>query len=768
MKKVLQLQGLDCAGCAAELEEEISRLDGVSSASVSFVNQKLTVECNDEEALARVIDHANRFEEVKVVEATPTADRKTVLHIENLDCPVCAEALQGELQKIKGVRFVVVDYVAQTITLEADDEAIARVIKKANAFEEVRVLDGDRYETKKDPHLKEWLMIAISAVFFAGGLLLENLGTGTVALVFQYILYAVAYLAVGYPVLIATAKNVVKGRVFDENFLMTVASIGAIVIGETSESVLVMLLYQIGELLQSIAVGSSRRSVTELMELKSEAATLLVDGEQKTVKPEELKPGDVLLIKAGEKIPVDGVLLSETAALDTKSLTGEAEPRTYQKGDELLSGCINVGGVYEMKVSRPYEDSAVGKILDMVENASAGKAAPEKFITKFARVYTPVVCCLALALAIFAPLLGGLITDNRFYFKDIERWVQSALTFLVISCPCALIISVPLSYFSGVGACAKNGILVKGATYLDEIAKVKTVAFDKTGTLTEGNFAVCAVHTANGTGENELLSLIASVERGSAHPIAKAFEEYEIIHRAERVTEEAGCGLIAEMKGEKLLVGNEKLLIKNGVTFERLESPYTVVYAAKDGAYLGAVEVGDRIRKEAKTAVEQLKKTGVSRLVMLTGDGEGRARKIANEVGVYEVNADLLPGDKLEKAERLKADGSLLYIGDGINDAPVMAAADCAASMGKLGSAAAVEASDMVLIADDLTALPKAVKIARKTRSIVMQNILFSIVMKAAFMVLGAIGVLPLWLAVFADVGVMLLAVLNSCRVRLK
>ena len=422
---------------------------------------------------------------------------KKVLHIENLDCPVCAEALQSDLQKIKGVQSALVDYVSQTITVETEDEAtIARVIKKANAFEEVRVLDGGMYEMKADKHAKEWCMIAISTVLLIIGVLLEHFASGTLALVFRYAVYALAYLAVGYPVLISTIKNIAKGRIFDENFLMAIASLGAVAIGETSESVMVMLLYQLGELLQSIAVGSSRRSVTELMSLKSETATLLIDGQQKTVAPESLQIGDVLLIKAGERVPVDGIVLTEKAVLDTKSLTGEAELRAYEKGEEVLSGCINAGSMFEMKVLRAYEDSAVGRILDMVENASAGKAAPEKFITKFAKIYTPIVCILALLIAVFAPLFDGFAASGAFYFKDTARWVRSALTFLVISCPCALIISVPLSYFSGIGVCAKNGILVKGATYLDILAKTKIFAFDKTGTLTEGDFSIVKAQPA--------------------------------------------------------------------------------------------------------------------------------------------------------------------------------------------------------------------------------------------------------------------------------
>lgn len=692
---------------------------------------------------------------------------KTTLHIENLDCPVCAEALQSDLQKIKGVQTVAVDYITQTITLEAEDEeVISRVIKKTEKFEQVRVLDGGRYEVKAPKKRKEWLFIALSALFLIGGILLEHFTKGTFALIARYALYALAYLAVGYPVLCSTVKNLAKGRVFDENFLMTVASIGAIVIGETSEGVLVMLLYQLGELLQSIAVGSSRQSVARLMDLKSERATLLVNGEQKTVSPEELKAGDILLVKAGEKTPVDGVLLSESAVLDTKSLTGEAELRTVNKGEELLSGCINAGGVYEMKVLRPYEDSAVGRILDLVENASAGKAKPEKFISKFARVYTPIVCCLAVAMAVLMPLASNLLAGEGWGFLGLERWVQSALTFLVISCPCALVISVPLTYFSGIGVCAKAGILVKGATYLDVLAKADIVAFDKTGTLTEGNFTVCNITPMDGVEEEELLSIAAAVERSSSHPIAKAFADYDTEYTAEEVVERAGSGLIGKIMGRTVLIGTEKLLRENRVQVNAVKSAYTVLYAAVDGRFLGSIEVGDKLRTETKTALKDLNKQGISRLVMLTGDGAQRAWKIANEAGIYEVNAQLLPDQKLVCAEELKTQGTLVYVGDGVNDAPVMAAADCSVSMGKLGSAAAVEASDLVLIADDLRALPKTIKIAKKTRAIVMQNIVFSLVMKVGFMALGALGVLPLWLAVFADVGVMLLAVFNSFRVR--
>lgn len=769
MKKSIQLDGLDCAVCAAELEEKINKISGVQEASVVFATQKLTVEVDGEETFAKVIATVNAFEAVKVVlEDTQAETERFILHIENLDCPVCAEALQGDLQKIRGVKSVLVDYVTQTIMLSVENESVLRkVIQKTNKFEEVRVLDDDAYQKpKKVTHCKEWTCILLSGICLVSGLITECFATGLFLKILVCVLYAVAYITVGYPVLRATAKNLIKGKIFDENFLMTVASIGAVALGEYSEGVLVMLLYQLGELLQAIAVGSSRQSVVKLMELKSEHATVLRNGEQIQLKPEELQVGDRVLVKAGERVPTDGKLLSETALLDTKSLTGEAELKQVVHGEEILSGCINMGGAYEMECTRVYEDSAVGRILDMVENAASGKAKPEKFIAKFANIYTPIVCILAVFMALCAPLADGLIMDGQFYFKDFGRWVHSALTFLVISCPCALIISVPLTYFSGIGTCAKNGILVKGATHLDIAAKARVIAFDKTGTLTEGNFTVCGVYTSK-MEQTELLSLVAAVERNSAHPIAKAFEDVKTEYAALDVSEIAGKGLTAILHGKTVLVGNEKLMEEQGVCFEGRPSPYTLIYVASDGEYLGCIEVGDKIRTESKDVIKEFEKLHFLRAVMLTGDHRERAENIAKEVGLREVQAELLPDEKLLIAQELKKNGGLIYVGDGINDAPVMMTADCAVSMGKLGSAAAVEASDFVLISDDLKMLPKCIKIARKTRAIVMQNIVFSIVMKTLFMVLGSCGVLPLWLAVFADVGVMLLAVLNSFRVRL-
>lgn len=694
MKRVLKITGLDCAGCAAKLERNLGKIAGVRKATVSFVNQKIIVEFDTEEALEKIINTVSSFEEVKIVN------------------------------------------------------------------------DGGRVEPNAEKHKKEWFLIACSVALFLVGFLLEKCTPHEQTALLQYTFYVASYITVGYPVLIATVKNVVKGKIFDENFLMTVASIGAFCIGEISEGVAVMLLYQIGETLQSLAVRSSRSSVAELMDLKSEWANVRQGEEWKKVKPEEIKIGDVLFVKAGEKVPVDGVLLSKTASLDTKSLTGEAELKTSKTGDNLLSGSVSVGEAFQMRTTREYNDSAVSRILELVENATSVKATPEKFITKFARVYTPVVCLLAFTLAFVAPIVSGLVVEQVFYFKDFHRWLTSALTFLVISCPCALIISVPLTYFSGIGACARRGILVKGATYLDVLARADIFAFDKTGTLTEGNFAVRKVIPNLVATEEEILAVATALERASSHPIAKAFETQKTSYKVENVKEIAGRGLIGKIGGETTLVGNARLLEENGIKFTKTDSAYTLVYVAKNGQFLGVIELGDCIRPQSKTAMENLKEMGISRTVMLTGDQRKRAEEIANEVGVYELNAGLLPDEKLVQAEKLKKQGTLVYVGDGVNDAPVMAVADCAVSMGKLGSAVAVEASELVLISDDLSALPRALQIARKTRKIVVQNIVFSIVMKGLFMGFGVIGLLPLSLAVFADVGVMLLAVCNSLRVR--
>ena len=714
MKTTLQLSGLDCAHCAAELEQDVQKIQGVLSASVSFIHQKLTLEYQSEQVLFSVIELVNHFEQVKVVEENTTKSEKK------------QKAGEPSVER------------AQDITLKND-----------------------------------FIFIALSALLFFAAIALGYLPFGVVGEILSYIVYALAYVIVGAPVLLSCVKNVAKGKIFDENFLMSVASIGAMLIGEWIEGVAVMLLYQLGEALQRRAVAGSRRSIAELMALKSERAVKLVGSEQVEVTPEEINVGDILLVKTGEKIAVDGKLLSSTAILDCKSLTGEAEYAEKKLGEELLAGCINTGAPFFMRAARVYEDSAVSKILRLVEESTSSKAAPEKFITKFAKYYTPIVCALAVALAVIVPLALGLIVDKTLYFKDFSRWLTSALTFLVVSCPCALVISIPLTYFSGVGACAKRGVLVKGATYLETLAQTKVMAFDKTGTLTYGNFTVLETQVLLGVqnegqivDETYVLSLAAALEKSSAHPIAKAFAFVKDLPTVTDVTELAGRGLCGNHEGKAVLVGSARLMEENGVQVPEIQSVFTLIYVAENKRLLGVITVGDEVRKEAKTALEQLKKQGISRLVMLTGDKAERAQTLAESVGIDEVFAGLLPEQKLAEAKRLKESGTLSYVGDGINDTPVMAEADCAFSMGKLGSSAAVETSNMVLVGDNLLALAQAVKIAKKTSKVVKQNIVFSIAMKVAFMALGAAGILPLWLAVFADVGVMLLAVANALRVK--
>lgn len=547
---------------------------------------------------------------------------------------------------------------------------------------------------------------------------------------------------------------------------MTLAAVGAIVLGVTTgdglfEGVAVMLLYRVGELLQSVAVGSSRRSITRLMDLKSDTATLIRGEERLVVSPESLVVGDKILIRAGEKVPVDCRICEGETSLDMKSLNGEAVPREVKTGDELLSGAINITGAIECEVLREYKNSAVAKILELVENSTAKKAKPEKFITKFAKYYTPIVVIAALLVAGLVPTIICAV-NGAFVWPTYGDWIYKALSFLVISCPCALVISVPLSYFGGIGRCAKFGILVKGSTCIDQLAKAYVAAFDKTGTLTEGVFAV------KSSSSKQALELAACAEKYSSHPIAAAFKDVETPYTAKDAKEVAGRGVICMADGKTLLCGNAKLLEESGVKFTPAESVSTLVYVALDGAYVGVIEIDDRVKDGAKQALEELKKSGIGGVYMLTGDNKPRAEAVAEELGLDGVYAQLLPDEKLERAKALKEKGGLIYAGDGINDAPVMTVADCAVSMGQVGSDAAIEASDVVLVSDNLSLLPKARRVAKGTRRIVIQNIVGSLIVKFAIMALSiAIPTFPLIASIFADVGVMLIAVCNALRTAL-
>ncbi len=686
-----------------------------------------------------------------------------VIKIEGLDCAACAAELSEELSAIGGVKEAVADFINQRVALDYEGtEALAKAVDVISHFEEVKIVD-DNAPVKRDRHLKEVLSIALSAALFVPalvlGILSENGWSINGWILFG--LYLGAFFAAGWQVLWTVAMNVPKVFkngfhpliLLDENLLMTVAAAGAFAIGENMEGAAVMLLYQIGELLQQIAVGSSRGAITRLMQMKSSVALRITEGGQEEVAPEELAAGETVLVRKGDKFPADCALAEGVTSLDVKSLTGESYLKEVKAGDEILAGSVNEGEAVKATVLRPYNESAVAKILDLVESSSAKKAKPEKFITKFARIYTPVVVLLAVLIAVIPPLFDG---------YNFVKWLIPALDFLVISCPCALIISVPLTYFSGVGALARFGVLTKGAVYLDKLAAVKVAAFDKTGTLTEGKFSVGEVK-----GGARVLELAAAAERLSSHPLAQAFAGVPTPFTAEDAKEIAGMGVETRICGKRVLVGSARLLRENGIAFAETESNAVTVYVAEEEKYLGCVEIEDKLRPEAKDALSSLKGAGVEKIAVLTGDTEARAARVLGGLPVDEVCAGLLPAEKPQRAEALKQGGPLLYVGDGINDTPVMAASDVSVAMGGLGSDAAIEASDFVLAGDDLSALPRAVKGAKRTKKIVAENIVFSIVVKVALMALSLAGLLPLWAAVLGDTGVMLLAVVNSMRMRL-
>ena len=575
-------------------------------------------------------------------------------------------------------------------------------------------------------------------------------------------LFILSWLAVGYSVAIEAVKSILHGEALDEMFLMTVASVGAFCLGDYAEGVAVMLLYQIGEFFQDYAVDQSRDSIAELMDIRPDSANVERDGRMETILPNYVQVGEVIVVKPGEKVPLDGEIIEGHSALNTVALTGESVPREVKPGDQALSGCVNTQGLLRVRVTHAYEDSTVARILELVEHAGENKSQADRFITRFARVYTPVVVGLAVLAALVPPLLFG---------GDWNEWITSALTFLVISCPCALVISVPLTFFSGIGGASRRGILVKGAGYLETLAQTDIAVFDKTGTLTQGKFAVAEIHAVNGD-EQKLLALAAAAEAFSTHPIAQSLIEAlgtepdkEVISQVEEIS---GHGVRARVNGVRVAVGNDKMMLLEGVRYEKAQASGTVVHAAADGKYMGYIVISDEIKPGVKEAVQALRSLGVKKTVMLTGDRERTAEAVGREVGMDEIYADLLPDGKMEKVEDLLREkgekGALVFVGDGINDAPVLARADIGVAMGALGSDAAIEAADVVLMDDDPRKLPTAIRIARKTRVIVRQNVVFSLAVKILVMLLGVLHLAPLWAAVFADVGVCFIAILNAMR----
>lgn len=581
-------------------------------------------------------------------------------------------------------------------------------------------------------------------------------------------LYLVPYLVIGYDILKKAGKGILKRQVFDENFLMAVATIGAVCLGEFKEGAAVMLFYQIGELFQSVAVGKSRKNIAALMDIRPDYANMMVDGKLEKVDPDDVEIGSEIIINPGEKVPIDGVITEGNTTLNTSALTGESLPRDASCGDEIISGCINMTGMIKVKTTKEFGDSTVSKILDLVENSAMKKSRSENFITKFAKYYTPAVCYGALALAILPPVVRLFMGSSPMW----GEWIIRALTFLVISCPCALVISIPLSFFGGIGCASSNGILVKGSNYLEALSATKYIVFDKTGTLTKGVFEVTASYPENGFDKETILGMAAYAESSSSHPISlslkKAYGQELDLSRVSDIEEIAGHGVCARVDGRKVYVGNMRLMQRENLTVTTEHKEGTVCYVAVDGTYAGCIVISDVVKPTTKDAIAGLKKNGIKKTIMLTGDANETAQRVAAEIGIDEVHSELLPADKVAQVEHiLNAKGekeNLAFVGDGINDAPVLSRADIGIAMGAMGSDAAIEAADVVLMDDDPAKIALAMKISVRTLKIVRENIVFALAIKAVCLILGALGIANMWVAIFADVGVMVLAVLNATR----
>lgn len=608
--------------------------------------------------------------------------------------------------------------------------------------------------------------IIISLVLLAADIILTHFLS--LNIIIEVALYLIPYFIIGYDILLKSFKGIKNRQIFDENFLMAVATIGAMLLGDFKEGVAVMLFYQIGELFQSVAVGKSRKNISALMDIRPDYANIYENGKLTKVDPDDVEIGSVIVVNAGEKIPIDGVIIKGSTTLNTVALTGESVPRTAKEGDEALSGCINMSGTIEIKTTKEFGESTVSKILDLVENSSMKKSRSENFITRFAKIYTPAVCYSALALAILPPVISLIIGRNAMW----QEWIIRALTFLVISCPCALVISIPLSFFGGIGCASSNGILVKGSNYLEALSNTKYIVFDKTGTLTKGVFEVTNIEPASGFSKDELLEYAAYAESGSSHPISlslkKAYGKDIELSKVSDIEEISGHGVKAEYEGHKIAAGNLKLMKKEGIAVSSGNYSGTVVYVAADGKFAGVIVISDIVKPGVKEALSNLKKHGIKKTVMLTGDSASAANAVAQKIGIDEVKSELLPGDKVSQVEKLlgekQAKENLAFVGDGINDAPVLSRADVGIAMGALGSDAAIEAADIVLMDDDPAKISLAMKISVHTLKIVRENIIFALAVKLVCLVLGALGIANMWLAIFADVGVMVIAVINATR----
>jgi Zn2+/Cd2+-exporting ATPase len=698
---------------------------------------------------------------------------KKELVLEGLCCANCAAKIEKQTGELQGVGSSSVNFITKTLILEIEEidkthELIAAAKSIVNKIEpDVKVIEiGNEGRKKKieeteedeEDNKGEMIRLAVGAVIFAVAAAMKFSNT------VELILFLTSYVLVGGEVVLRAVKNIRRGQVFDENFLMGIATIGAFAIGDYAEGVAVMLFYQVGELFQDMAVNRSRKSITALMDIRPDFANLKIGDDIKKVAPEEVGIGSIIVVKPGEKVPLDGKVIDGTAMIDTSALTGESVPREVGAGDSILGGVINQNGLLTIEVEKEFGDSTVAKILDLVQNASSKKAPTENFITKFARYYTPAVVFSAVALAVIPPLV---IEGATF-----SEWLYRALAFLVVSCPCALVVSIPLGFFGGIGGASKNGILVKGGNYLEALNNVDIVVFDKTGTLTKGVFKVTDVQPKNNLSKDELISFAAYAESYSNHPIAtsilKAYDKEVVKDDIENYEEISGHGVKVKVLGKEILAGNYKLMDKENIPYQQVEAIGTVVHVAVDKEYAGYIVISDEVKGDSSRAIKALKALGVKKTVMLTGDNKIVGTKVAKELALDEVYAELLPDQKVEKVELLDKEkspkGKLVFVGDGINDAPVLARADIGIAMGGVGSDAAIEAADVVIMTDEPSKIAAAIKIAKKTRTIVMQNIIFALGVKAIILVLVALGMGTMWEAVFGDVGVALIAVLNSMR----
>lgn len=781
MKKEFILENLGCANCATKMESSIQNLDEINSVNINFLNKRLIIECKDNTNIKDLTNKINKIvksieSDVELKEVNNAKSVQKIFTLKDLECANCAAKMESSIAKIEGVNNVNVNFMNKILKLEINDvtrtsDIINNIKNIVVSIEpDVKVIEDPVEDNKKtseniddndNKKLKnKFIQLGISGIVLAGAFLCESFEVSDLLV---SILFITSYLIAGYSTVLAAIKNITKGKVFDEKFLVSLATIGAFIIGEYPEAVSVMLFYQVGELFQEYAVGKSRKSIANLMDIRPDYANIKRDNDIIKVSPEEVATGDIIVVKPGEKVPLDGVVIEGNSLLDTTALTGESVPREIMKDSEVLSGCININGMITVEVTKEFGESTVTKILNLVENASSKKANTENFITKFARYYTPVVVIIAAALAIIPPIFidGAIFVD----------WIYRALTFLVISCPCALVISVPLSFFGGIGGASKSGVLVKGSNYLEALAEAEVVVFDKTGTLTKGVFNVTEIKP-QGISKDELLEVAAYAESYSNHPISvslkKAYNKEIINSRITDQEEIAGHGVRTIVDGKVVFAGNAKLMKKENIGYFKGELVGTIVHVAVDNKYVGYIIISDEVKEDSKQAIKDLKDLNIRKTVMLTGDAKSVGEKVANELGLDMAYTELLPADKVEKVEVLldkkSEKGKLVFVGDGINDAPVLARADIGIAMGGVGSDAAIEAADVVIMTDEPSKIATAIKVSKRTLKIVRQNIVFALGVKFIVLALGALGYADMWQAVFADVGVSVIAVLNAMR----